>query len=68
MIDQPKAPFTILDRLADSDAPRLVTADELSEFCAELEGYEAYQILAWKRDADRGGQIEFVITYENKTL
>jgi hypothetical protein len=60
--------FSILRYLADSDKPYLTTVDELSEFCAELESHGSYQILAWKRDADRGGQIEFVVTYEDKTL
>jgi hypothetical protein len=59
-------PFTILDRLADSDAPHLVSPAELRMFCNELEMFGAYQILAWRREADNGGQIEIVVTYENK--
>jgi len=56
--------FSILDRLSDSDAPRLVTAQELISLCNELELHGAYQILAWRREADRGGQIEIMVTYE----
>jgi hypothetical protein len=57
-------PFSVIDRLADSDDPRLVTAQELKALCSELELHGAYQILAWRRDADRGGQIEIIISYE----
>ena len=57
--------FSILDRLADSDDPRLVMTQELKALCNELELHGAYQILAWRREAERGGQIEIIITYES---
>lgn len=30
----------------------------------ELEMHGAYQIEGWRREADHGGQIEIVVTYE----
>jgi hypothetical protein len=54
----PKAPISILDRLADSNRPTLFSAADLRTLANELELHGAYQIEGWKRDADRGGQIE----------
>jgi hypothetical protein len=56
--------LTILGRLADSSRPYQLSADDLSQLAAELEAYGGYQIQAWKREADRGGSIELVLTYE----
>jgi hypothetical protein len=59
-----REPFMLLERLSDSDDPRLITAADLRIFCHELELHGAYQILAWRREGNRGGQVEIVITYE----
>jgi hypothetical protein len=64
-VSQP--PFTILDRLADSDRPYHSSPMELRILCHELEMHEAYDILAWRREADKGGQIEITITYKDKS-
>ena len=57
------APFSILDQLMDSDAPRLTSPEELRALCSELELHGAYQILAWRHKADHGGMIEIEITW-----
>jgi hypothetical protein len=60
------APFTFLDRLADSDSPRLVLPAEARMFFNELEMLGDYQILAWRRDADHCEQVEMVISFPKK--
>lgn len=58
--------FTLLDRLADSDSPRLVLPAEARMFFNELEMLGDYQILAWRRDADHCEQVEMVISFPKK--
>jgi|HubBroStandDraft_3_1064219.scaffolds.fasta_scaffold1905275_2 hypothetical protein len=60
------APFSILERLADSDRPYFATPKELRILANELEMHGGYQIQMWERKADRGGCIEFIVTYEEK--
>jgi hypothetical protein len=59
----PKAPFTILNRLADSSRPYQLSADDLSELASELEAYGGYQIQARKRGR-RSWRLELIVTYE----
>jgi hypothetical protein len=61
-----QSPFTLLDRLADSDSPRLVLPAEARMLFNELEMSGDYQILAWRRDADHCEQIEMVISFPKK--
>jgi hypothetical protein len=60
------ASFSILDKLADSSLPRLVSPAELRMFCNELDVHGEYQILAWKREGDHSDQVEIYITYPKK--
>ena len=60
------APFTFLDRLADSDSPRLVSPAEARMFFNDLEMSGDYQILVWRRDADHCEQVEMVISFPKK--
>ena len=56
--------FSLFERLADSTRPSLFSAADLRKLPDELELHGAYQIEGWRREADRGGAIEFVVTYE----
>jgi hypothetical protein len=59
-----KAQFSILDRLADSNRSIQCSAADLRILAYELESHGAYQIDIWRREADHGGAIEIVVTYE----
>jgi hypothetical protein len=59
-------PFSILDRLADSDLPHLASPEEMRVFFDQVEKHGHYQILVWRREADHGGNIECVVTYGEK--
>jgi hypothetical protein len=61
-----ESPFTILDRLADSSSPRLVSPAEVRIFCNELEASGDFQILAWKREGDNSDQVEIFFTFPKK--
>jgi hypothetical protein len=61
-----RAPFTILERLADSDRPYLASPRELRELANELELHGGYQIQAWKREGDDSERVEIFVTFPKK--
>ena len=57
--------FSILPHLSD-DRPYQGSPAELRILASELELHGMYQIQFWRREADHGGQIEIVVTYETQ--
>lgn len=56
--------FSIHDRLPDTGARCLGSPKDLRILANELELHGAYQIEFWTREAEHGGQIEILVTYE----